>query len=111
MMTAPLLPKLRAAAVNRSNVTCLRKGVSSVLTSKEEPDGAEDRVGLGACRIAVFHFLVGCLEDELRGWEDRDPGGVELHLAGTRRCIRIGSGKSARLQIFVGVAVERNCLP
>src|SRR2546425_11096535 len=111
MMTAPLLPKLRAAAVNRSNVTCLRKGVSSALPSKEEPDGAEDRVGLRPGGIAGFHFLVGCLEDEFRGWEDRDPGGMELHLPRTRRRIRIGSYKSARLQVLVGVAVEGNRLP
>src|SRR5690348_11581267 len=49
---------------------------------EKEPDAAEDRVRVGAGRIAVDHLLVGRLEHQLGRGEDGETDIVELQMAG-----------------------------
>src|SRR5579871_5527214 len=79
--------------------------------SEEEAYSAENRVRVGSGRVVILHMLIGCLEHDLGRRKHRHPDIVELRLAGARRRIQIGPSKSARLQILVGVAVERDGLP
>src|SRR5215831_15030453 len=79
--------------------------------SEEETHGAENGVGVYPLRIAVLDLLIGGLQHEVRRRKHGDAGRVELQLTGAGRRVLVGPGKSARLQVLVGVAVERDRLP
>src|SRR5262249_7215135 len=84
---------------------------ATLSASKEEPDAAEERIRKRAGDALVDHTLVGRLQHNLRGWKHRKAGRVGLSLTLTSRQIGIVAGEAARLQILIGVAIERHSLP
>src|SRR4051794_40566017 len=79
--------------------------------SEREPHRSQDVVGVGSGRIVIDRLLIGQLQYYLGRWCDGDAGGVELHATFAGRRVQVGSCKAARLEVFEGVPIERNCLP